>query len=165
MKLLIGEDKFDIDIAINCRDIEEVLDTKPDLLVSDYRSFNKISINANFNNNMNVLLLETGCTPTIENEDLLPFISKGVIGILPYMTDSLQFKKAVKSVVSGELWFDRKKLKGIISTMNTDILEKAPSFTRRETEIVKLICKGFRCQCTLRKTDKPVSRGRLPMGL
>jgi hypothetical protein len=26
----------------------------------------------------------------------------------------------------------------------------------------KLECKGFRCQCILRKTDKPISRGRLP---
>jgi hypothetical protein len=26
----------------------------------------------------------------------------------------------------------------------------------------KLECRGFRCQCTLRKTDKPISRGRIP---
>ncbi len=26
----------------------------------------------------------------------------------------------------------------------------------------RLICKGFNCQCTLRKTDRPISRGRLP---
>lgn len=26
----------------------------------------------------------------------------------------------------------------------------------------KLICRGFRCQCTLEKTDLPLSRGRLP---
>jgi hypothetical protein len=26
----------------------------------------------------------------------------------------------------------------------------------------RLICRGFNCQCTLRKTDKPISRGRLP---
>jgi hypothetical protein len=26
----------------------------------------------------------------------------------------------------------------------------------------KLICRGFNCQCELRKTDRPVSRGRLP---
>jgi hypothetical protein len=26
----------------------------------------------------------------------------------------------------------------------------------------KLECRGFRCQCVLRKTDKPISRGRLP---
>jgi len=26
----------------------------------------------------------------------------------------------------------------------------------------KLECRGFRCQCTLNKTDKPISRGRLP---
>jgi hypothetical protein len=26
----------------------------------------------------------------------------------------------------------------------------------------KLECRGFRCQCTLEKTDKPISRGRLP---
>lgn len=26
----------------------------------------------------------------------------------------------------------------------------------------KLICKGFRCQCILAKTNKPLSRGRLP---
>lgn len=26
----------------------------------------------------------------------------------------------------------------------------------------KLICRGFNCQCVLEKTDKPISRGRLP---
>lgn len=26
----------------------------------------------------------------------------------------------------------------------------------------KLICRGFNCQCTLEKTDKPITRGRLP---
>lgn len=26
----------------------------------------------------------------------------------------------------------------------------------------KLECRGFRCQCTLRKTNKPISRGRIP---
>jgi hypothetical protein len=26
----------------------------------------------------------------------------------------------------------------------------------------KLECRGFRCQCILRKTDKPISKGRLP---
>jgi hypothetical protein len=26
----------------------------------------------------------------------------------------------------------------------------------------KLLCRGFRCQCTLQKTDLPISRGRLP---
>jgi len=29
----------------------------------------------------------------------------------------------------------------------------------------RLECGGWRCQCTLRKTDKPISRGRLPLGL
>lgn len=29
----------------------------------------------------------------------------------------------------------------------------------------KLDCRGFRCQCILRKTQKPITRGRLPLGL
>ncbi len=29
----------------------------------------------------------------------------------------------------------------------------------------RLICGGWRCQCILRKTSKPISRGRLPLGL
>lgn len=29
----------------------------------------------------------------------------------------------------------------------------------------KLICGGWRCQCTLQKTDAPISRGRLPGGI
>jgi len=29
----------------------------------------------------------------------------------------------------------------------------------------KLECRGFNCQCSLQKTDKPISRGRLPGGV
>ncbi len=32
----------------------------------------------------------------------------------------------------------------------------------RNPDNEKLICRGFNCQCTLIKTDKPLSRGRLP---
>lgn len=42
-----------------------------------------------------------------------------------------------------------------LSFWNNNVLPRNPDNS-------KLICRGFRCQCTLRKTSKPLTRGRLP---
>ena len=50
--------------------------------------------------------------------------------------------QAIKVVHSGELWLDRKMLKGVIHQMNPS--EKKVSLTKKEKEIVSLICEGLR---------------------
>ncbi len=71
------------------------------------------------------------------------FVSKGLVGILPYSADYSQLKKAIKSVTSGELWFERKKLQDLVSGMESEKAKKKNLLTKIETEIVKMICLGY----------------------
>ncbi len=142
IKQLIEHDGLDIDTAINCNNPEEINEIKPDLVVADINTFPDIFFDTPFEHNVRFLLLGTGCLPRIENERLLDLVSKGLVGILPPMTDYSQFKKAIKSVISGELWFERRKLQDLITNMNSIVAKKRPFLTRTETEIVKMICKG-----------------------
>jgi DNA-binding CsgD family transcriptional regulator len=142
IKRLIEQNGLDIDTTINCSVPEEIIETRPDLVIADFGTFPRIFPDASSGHGMRVLLLGTGCLPRIENDRLIDLVSKGLVGILPPMTDYSQFKKAVKSVVSGELWFERSKLQDLVSNMNRIVTKKRPLLTRMETEIVKLICQG-----------------------
>jgi DNA-binding CsgD family transcriptional regulator len=143
IKQLIEQNGLDIDNAINCSVPEEIIETRPDLVIADFGTFPRIFPEASFGHDVRFLLLGTGCLPRIEDERLLDLVSKGLVGILPPMTDYSQFKKAIKSVISGELWFERKKLQNIVSNMNSIVAKKRPFLTRMETEIVKMICQGY----------------------
>lgn len=144
IKQLIEQNGLDIETAINCSDPEEIIDTKPDLVIADINTFPDMFFEKPMEHNVRFLLLGTGCLPRIEKERLLDLVSKGLVGILPPMSDYSQLKKAIKSVVSGELWFERSKLQDIVSNMNS-IAEKRrrPLLTGTEMEIVKMICQGY----------------------
>jgi len=144
IKRLIEEDRLEIDCITHISTPEKVIDTKPDILITDFHTLSLMSINTLFKHKVGILLLWTGCLPKIEDERLLGFISRGLIGILlPEETTFLQLKRAIKSVTSGELWFTRKKLKDIISCMR-EVKEEVRQLTKREIEIIKMICKGYR---------------------
>ncbi len=142
IKQLIEHDGLDIDTAINCPNPEEINGIKPDLVIADINTFPNIFFDTPMEHDVRFLLLGTGCLPRIEGERLLDLVSKGLVGILPPMTNYSQFKKAIKSVASGELWFERRKLQDLISNMNSIVAKKRPFLTRKETEIVKMICQG-----------------------
>jgi DNA-binding CsgD family transcriptional regulator len=142
IKQLIEHDGLDIDTAINCTNPEEINGIKPDLVIADINTFPNIFFDIPMEHDVRFLLLGTGCLPRIEDERLLDLVSKGLVGILPPMTNYSQFKKAIKSVISGELWFERRKLQNIVSNMNSIVAKKRPFLTRKETEIVKMICQG-----------------------
>ncbi len=143
IKQLIEQNGLDIDNAINCSDPEDINETRPDLVIADFGTFSHIFPETSFEQDVLYLLLGTGCLPRIENDRLLDLISKGLVGILPSTTDYSQLKKAIKSVISGELWFDRGKLQDLVSNMNSIVTKKRPLLTRTETEIVKMICRGY----------------------
>jgi DNA-binding NarL/FixJ family response regulator len=58
------------------------------------------------------------------------------------MTNLSQLKKAIKIVISGELWLERKKLENIVSAKNDVFSHKKPYLNETELEIVKMICNG-----------------------
>jgi DNA-binding CsgD family transcriptional regulator len=142
VKQLIEQDGLDIDTAINCSDPEDIIEIRPDLIIADFGTFSQIFPETSFEQGVRYLLLGTGCLPKIDNERLLDLVSRGLVGILPPMTDYSQLKKAIKSVISGELWFEREKLQELVSNINSIAAKKGPLLTRTETEIVKMICQG-----------------------
>ncbi len=143
IKQLIEHDGLDIDTAINCTNPEEINGIKPDLVIADINTFPNIFFDTPMEHDVRFLLLGTGCLPRIENERLLDLVSKGLVGILPPMTNYSQFKKAIKSVISGELWFERRKLQDLVCNMNSIVKKRRPLLTRMEIEIVKMICQGY----------------------
>ncbi len=142
IKQLIEQDGLGIDNVINCSVPEEIIETKPNLVIADFNTFPRIFLDTSFEHDVRFLLLGTGCLPRIENEHLLNFISKGLVGILPPMTDYSQLKKAIKGVISGELWVERKELQDLVSSMESESVKKRPLLTEMEIEIVKMICQG-----------------------
>jgi DNA-binding NarL/FixJ family response regulator len=59
------------------------------------------------------------------------------------MTNYSQFKRAIKSVIAGEFWFERRKLQDIVSNMNSIVAKKRLLLNRTETVIVKMVCRGY----------------------
>jgi DNA-binding CsgD family transcriptional regulator len=143
IKHLIEQDELGIDTIINCSPPEKIIETKPNLVIADFGTFPHIFSDSSFGHDVRILLLGTGCLPRIENDRLLNFISKGLVGILPSVTDYSQLKKAIKSVISGELWFERRKLQDLVSNMNSILSEKRPLLSKKEIVIVKMICRGY----------------------
>jgi DNA-binding NarL/FixJ family response regulator len=142
IKRLVEECELDIDTVVNCSDPKEIIKAKPDLLITDFNTSYNIFNNFPFKHDVRILLLGTGCLPKIENNRLKHLISSGLVGILSPTINLSQFKKAINSVISGELWFERKKLQRIVPSINGFFNNKASNLTKREIEIVKMICKG-----------------------
>ncbi|MEE8190413.1 MAG: response regulator transcription factor [Candidatus Scalindua sediminis] len=143
IKQLIEQDGLDIDTVTNCSGPEEIIESKPDLIICDANTFHNLLLENSLKQDVRFLLLETGCLPEIENEFLLNLVSKGLVGILPSMTGYSQFIKAIKGVISGELWFERKKLQNIVLSMNSNSAKKESLLTKTEIEIVKMISQGY----------------------
>ncbi len=144
IKYLLERSKLDLDAIINCSETEEIIDAEPDLLIADYSALSNISVDTLVEQKVEILVLWTHCLPGIEDKRLSNFISKGVVGIFSPETNGSGLSMAVKKAVDGELWFDRKQLKNIMTNMNNVKPDRENPLTRREMEAVKLICKGYR---------------------
>jgi DNA-binding NarL/FixJ family response regulator len=150
IKYLIEHNGLNIDTALkraysatNCSTPEEIIETEPDLVIADFGTFPRIFSDTSFGHDARILLLGTGCLPRIENDRLIDLVSKGLVGILPSMTDYSQLKKAIRSVIAGELWFERRKLQALVSNMNRIAAKKRPLLSKKEIVIVKMICRGY----------------------
>ncbi len=144
IKHIIESDGLDLNTTTICSKTEEIIDVKPDLLIADFSALSTISVDTLFKHKVEILVLWSDCLPRIEDKRLSGFISKGVVGILSHKINPSELTKAIKKAVAGELWFDRKKLKDVMSIMNNVESGMQIPLTRREMEIVKLICKGYR---------------------
>lgn len=144
IKRLLKEDGLEVGCRVTISHKEEVLNTNPDILITDFHTLTTLPHKSLLNHRVGVLLLWTDCLPNLEEERLLEFIFQGLVGILmPEETTVPKLKTAIERVASGELWFTRKKLKDIISCMR-EAKEEVRQLTKGETEIIKLICRGHR---------------------
>jgi len=131
-------------------DIEEILKLEPDLALVDHKIFRTFP-EASLNNRVKFLLIgDSSWTPDSERK-IPDLILKGVYGILSSDADSVILKEAIRVAHSGELWLDRKIVKNILCRINHE--EKSIDLTKREREIVSLICLGYRNKEIAQKLD------------
>lgn len=151
IKQLLEENGLGVNYRITISSQKEAINTKPNILITDFHTLSVLSHDSLLNHNTGILLLWTACLPKLEQERLLEFIFHGLVGILlPADTTFSRLKKALTSIDKGELWFTRKKLKDIISYMKGVGVEVHQP-TKREIEIITLICKGYRNKEIMKK--------------
>ncbi|HMK49179.1 MAG TPA: response regulator transcription factor [Thermodesulfovibrionales bacterium] len=131
-------------------DVEEILKLEPDLVLVDHKIFRTLPDTA-LNSRVRILLIgDSSWTP--ESERKIPdMIMKGVYGILSSDADSKILKEAIRVAHAGELWLDRKIIKNILCRINHE--EKGIDLTKKEKEIVGLICHGYRNKEIAQKLD------------
>jgi DNA-binding NarL/FixJ family response regulator len=144
-KLLQEECCLDSDSIITVStNPREIIKEENDLLITDFNTLAGIIFDdISDNHKVRILLLGTGCLPKIENECLISFISRGLVGILSPDTDLPMLKKAIECVIAGELWFENKQLLEIIPGVKAKSYGKESSLTDRELEVAKLVCNGL----------------------
>jgi DNA-binding NarL/FixJ family response regulator len=151
-KLFNKEDEIDImcifDEGI---DIEEILKMNPDLIIADFKIFRAFPEDFTIDKKLKILLLGDNLWLSEVERQIPEFILRGVFGIIPPEANSEILKKAIKVVYSGELWLDRKMIKKIITKMGPS--ERRINLTKKEKEIVSLICHGYRNKEIAQKLD------------
>lgn len=131
-------------VLFNCTSSDDVICAKPKLLITDFKTLSDESFKPLLNFEARILLIETACMNLMIHEELYNLIGRGIAGILPQKCTVSQLKRAIRSVVSGELWLDRKSLSDVIKRITSDRLDQGPILSNTERRIVKMICRGFR---------------------
>jgi DNA-binding NarL/FixJ family response regulator len=122
-------------------DLKEIIKLRPDVILADLKIFRTFPESVP-TDNVKILLISDDSWISEVEKQLPELLLRGVCGILPPNADSDMLKKAVKIIYSGELWLDRKLLKNIL--YNVTSMEKKIDLTKKEKEIVSLICHGCR---------------------
>ncbi|MEW6001487.1 MAG: response regulator transcription factor [Nitrospirota bacterium] len=142
-KLLKDEESIDIiGIFDEGIDLKDIIKLNPDVILADFNIFRGFPEDFAINNRLKILLISDRSWLSAADKQIPELISRGVVGILPPSADSALLKKAISAVYSGELWIDRKTVKVILSSRGS--FEKRVNLTRKEREIVALICQGYR---------------------
>src|SRR5574342_488339 len=83
IKKLIEENDHNKDYIINTVNLEEEIPEKADLIIADCHTILSMFLESLFKYKVGILLLLTGCLPEIQEQSLLEYISKGLVGALP----------------------------------------------------------------------------------
>ncbi len=152
IKKLFREEEIDIiGIFDEGIDVKEILKLEPDILLADFKIFRAFPEDFANNTQVKIILISDRSWISESERQLPDLLLRGVYGILTPDADSEILRKAVKVVYSGELWLDRKLIKNVLC--NVGHLEKKVDLTKKEKEIVSLICHGFRNKEIAQKLD------------
>lgn len=142
-RLLEMEMEFANTIGRCFSDPVEAVNANPSLLIMDFQKLSSLPEERTASERLKILLVETSSMPRMIESKLGEMINRGLCGITPLMSDVAQFKCAVRTVLEGDLWLDGKTVKEVIRRMKQQE-DTRPALTKRESEVVKLVCKGFR---------------------
>ncbi|HZV46116.1 MAG TPA: response regulator transcription factor [Thermodesulfovibrionales bacterium] len=142
-KLFREEDGIDvIGIFDEGIDIKEILKLTPDIILADFKIFRSFPDEFPEDNPTKILLISDRSWLSESERQIPELLTRGVFGILAPDADSQILRKAVKVVYAGELWLDRKLIKDVLYNMTH--VDRKIDLTRKEKEIVSLICHGYR---------------------
>jgi DNA-binding NarL/FixJ family response regulator len=132
-------------------DINEILKLNPDIIITDFKIFRSFPDEFPNGNQAKILLISDKSWVSESERQIPELLLRGVYGVLAPDSDSEILRKAVRVVHSGELWLDRKLLKNVLYNMSHN--EKKIDLTKKEKEIVALICSGYRNKEIAQKLD------------
>ena len=132
-------------------DIKEILKLNPDIILADFKIFRAFPDDLQSDNCVKILLISDRSWLADSERQIPELLLRGVYGILAPDADSETLRKAVKVVYAGELWLDRKVLRKVLCNMGQ--FEKKADLTKKEREIVALICHGYRNKEIAQKLD------------
>jgi DNA-binding NarL/FixJ family response regulator len=151
-KLFREEDEIEvIGIFDEGIDIKEILKLNPDIILADFKIFRAFPDDLQNDKRVKILLISDSSWIAESERQIPELLLRGVYGILAPDADSDILRKAVKVVFAGELWLDRKLLRNVLCNMGH--LEKKVDLTKKEKEIVGLICHGYRNKEIAQKLD------------
>jgi DNA-binding NarL/FixJ family response regulator len=151
-KLFRKEDDVEvIGIFDEGKDSKEILKLDPDIILVDFKIFRAFPDDLQSGNRVKILLISDSSWISDSERQVPELLLRGVYGILAPDADAETLRKAVKVVYAGELWLDRKLLRNVLYNMGH--LEKKVDLTKKEKEIVDLICHGYRNKEIAQKLD------------
>ena len=118
------------------RDVEKY---RPDFIIADSHSIKRAVQYPG--NGAKIVLLDYGLG---ENEIASLLLSYNLDGILSAKTDLDLFKKALKSIIQGQIWVDNHKIKALVNHADRVMgAGQDESLSKKERDIVLLISQGL----------------------
>ncbi len=122
------------------RPVDEIVKSSPDIVMVDSDLFHEVLPRLS-GSEAKVLVL--GGEKMLGN-GFNPFLFDNVIGVLGSTTSVDMLRKALKAAANGEVWINRKDIKGVISSIQNFFRNiERQGISKREKEIIKFVAKGY----------------------
>jgi two-component system, NarL family, response regulator LiaR len=122
-------------VADPARLVNSAIEIQPDVVMVDFFILNNYL--PYLPDKVKVILFDTGCG---EENLFYALISKNVSGVIRKDAGEYQIKKAIQTVLAGDLWLDSKTVKELIARLSR--LSELWQLTEIEADILHLVSKG-----------------------